>query len=126
MKLSILFKNAGLIVHKAPLEGDRSAENARTVLKTRHLEIPLDAAAAEVLVAYLQVMRAYLKTSSSSRLQVRLTFEKVATRLEQQLKIHGRTRAGCTDISELIKQMGCLHDWVSKRAASLSDPQIRD
>lgn len=126
MKQIILFKNASLLVHRTAEEGGNSAENLKTVLESKHLAIPLSAAAAEVLVGYLQVMRAYLATSNSTKQQVRFTFEKVAIHLEQQLKLCGRTKAKCADVTDLIQQMGCLHDWASKRAALPEKFKIRD
>lgn len=123
MKRSVLFKNTSLVVQKAAEGGKRSAEGARAVLKTKHLAIPLDAAAAEVLVGYLQVMRAYLTSSRRTRQQVMLTLEQVAAHLDQQLKSYGRTSAERGDITELIQQMGCLHDWATKRAALLKKPE---
>lgn len=125
MKKSILFSHPGLIVHKPVKAEDRYVEKRKAILKTRHLEISLDAAATEMLVGYLQIMRAYLANSNSTRQQEILIFEKVASQLQQQLKSSGRSIGEDRNIKRLIHHMGCLHDWASKKTTLFQEINIR-
>lgn len=121
MKQAVLFKNTGVIVHRTRVSNERPAENEKTVIQTKQLTVELDAAAAEVLVGYLQVIRAYLANSNKTRQQVTGIYERVAADLEQQLKFTGRTTAEYDDIKRIIHQLGCLHDWATNKAVFLQE-----
>lgn len=125
MKQSILFSHPGLSVHKPVKAEDKYVENRKAVLKTKHLEISLDAAATEMLVGYLQVMRAYMANSKITRQQDTMIFEKVGSQLQQQLKSNGRSIGECMDIKQLIICMGCLHDWASKKTDLFQETNTR-
>lgn len=125
MKQSILFSHPGLSVHKPVKAEDRYVENRKAVLITRHFEISLDAAATEMLVGYLQVMRAYMANSKITRQQNIMIFEKVGSQLQQQLKSNGRSIVESKDINQLILSMGCLHDWASKKTDLLQEINTR-
>lgn len=119
MKRAVLFKNTGLIVRLTQEMDNQYAENVIAVLKIRHRTIQLDTNAAELLVGYFQIMRAYLTNSTGTKQQVVGLFEQVATNLEQRLNVKGKTTANYSDIKELIQQVGCLHDWATKRGLLL-------
>ncbi|OBX25118.1 hypothetical protein LX77_03220 [Gelidibacter algens] len=117
MKRVVLFKNTDFSVHLNQIMEHHSVDCARAILKTGYRTIPLDANATEVLVGYLQIMRAYLSNAKETVPQVPVLFEQVAAHLEQQLKYNGRSTAEYADIKTLIQQVGCLHDWATKRVS---------
>lgn len=106
MKQAVLFKHAVIIVH-----------SSNAVLTIHQRSIPLEVAASEVLVGYLQVIKAYFANSRKSNLQTLVIFEQVAVYLELQLQLHGRTAVDYSDVKALIQQLGCLHDWAIGRSA---------
>lgn len=123
MKRDILFNSTGLMVHTNKGMDAYSSEVA-AVLEISNLSILLDSEAAEVLTGYLQLMRAYLSNHEETRQHIPEVFEKIATKLDLDLKFKGKKTAGYKDIKDLIQKTGCLHDWATKKISLLKGPQI--
>ncbi len=73
--------------------------------------IPLEANAAELLVGYLQVARAYFTPFPGSRRFIAGFYKGMAQQLEATLRQSGKQAAGYQDIANLIERLGCISGW---------------
>ena len=110
-KQTILFKASGLTVQELPSPEQLYGQRASALLVLSQKSVPLEAVAAEVLVSYLRVMRAFLSSTNSPRPNIASLFEQVAEHLTDTLQQSGREVVNHADVSGLIRQMGCAYDW---------------
>ncbi|KAA3437746.1 hypothetical protein [Rufibacter hautae] len=113
MKQAVLFKSPQVTVHEIAGLGDGTASPAKAVLTTSKVTIPLDAAATEVLVGYLKIMRSYYTAAHRSKHLLSSQLDQVSLHLETSLQNRGNSLAEYQDVTYLIQQMGCLHDWAT-------------
>ncbi len=71
----------------------------------------LDPEATELLVGYLQVIRAYFGSFHQSRQVLKGLFEQVIASLAATQQQPGKQVLTNQDISDLIQELGCLEDW---------------
>ncbi|WP_224998565.1 hypothetical protein [Cesiribacter sp. SM1] len=109
-KPSILFKAQAVSVEKLTVVVDGNAATAEAVATLGAHRVMLDAAAAEVLTDYLRVIRAYFSYGKPKEL-VQFVYQKSATQLLEILEESGKKIATEEDVTLLIQQLGCLHDW---------------
>lgn len=124
MKRVVLFKSPDLIVNNIQIMDGQSSPKTETVLTVGTQTIFLDPTAAQVLVGYLKIIKAYLLNSEETKMQIPKIFEEVISHLELQLKFNGKKKADYVDVNELIKQKGCLYDWVTKKNVLMKTEKI--
>jgi hypothetical protein len=109
-KPSILYKSKTVSVEKLTMVVDGNAAPAKAVATLGVHRVMLDANAAEVLIDYLRVIRAYFSYGKPKGM-AQFVYQKAAVQLQEILEEAGRSIATEEDISLLIQQLGCLHDW---------------
>ncbi|AHM58701.1 hypothetical protein D770_02145 [Flammeovirgaceae bacterium 311] len=119
-KPSTLFKAPKVSVHTLPPAADGSTA-AEAVAFFGEQAVMLDADAAEVLVDYLRVIRAYFSYGKPKELLL-FVYQKTAAELVEILENAGRTIANHDDVKQLIQHLGCLHEWAQWDLA-LQHPQ---
>jgi len=106
---TFLYKTATVVVHRPAEQGEGT--DGPLVLKTDRHSLLVEAEAAELLVAYLRVIQAYFSAfPQSGRLIAQLT-RRVAGVLADCLQQSGQPMVLGRDVSELIRQLGCVDDW---------------
>ncbi|ALI97702.1 hypothetical protein [Rufibacter tibetensis] len=113
MKQAVLFKSPQVTVHNTAGFGDGTSSPAKAVLTTSKVTIPLDAAATEVLVGYLRILRSYFTAAHRSKHLLSSQLDQVAVYLETSLQNRGSSLIEYHDVTYLIQQMGCLHVWAT-------------
>lgn len=108
-----LFKAPALSVQKLT-EPDGVARPVEALMLVTGGTIPLEVNAAELLVGYLQVVRAYFSSFPGSRKLIAGFYTGLARQLETNLREAGRQAAGYQDVSDLIERLGCISDWQQK------------
>lgn len=106
----ILFKAPVLSV-QAAREADGYPWPPGTIMLVARDAIPLEANAAELLVGYLRVARAYFSPLPGSKKLIAGFYAGLARQLEASLAQSGRHVAAYQDIADLIQQAGCITDW---------------
>lgn len=106
----ILFKSPALSVQQVPEAGGHPGTPG-TLLLVSGGTIPLEAGAAELLIGYLKVARAYFTPFPGSRKFIAGFYAELAGQLEASLHGSGRRAAAHQDIAGLIQQLGCISDW---------------
>lgn len=105
----ILFKAPALSVREAT-EADGPTWPPGAIMRGPGGEIPLEAGAAELLVGYLRVVRAYFTPLPGSKKFIAGFYAGLACQLEATLRESGRP-AAYHDIADLIEKRGCISDW---------------
>ena len=106
----ILFKSPALSVQQVPAAGGHSWPPG-TVLLVSGGTLLLEAGAAELLIGYLKVARAYFTPFPGSRKFMAGFYAELARQLEDSLRGSGRPAAAHQDIADLIQRLGCISDW---------------
>ncbi len=106
----ILFKAPVLSV-QAAREADGYPWPPGTILLVAGDAIPLEADAAELMVGYLRVARAYFSPLPGSKQLIAGFYAGLVRQLEASLVQSGRRVAAYQDIADLIQQTGCITDW---------------
>lgn len=106
----VLFKTPALSVQRVPEAGGHPWPPG-TFLLVSGGTIPLEAGAAELLIGYLKVARAYFTPFPGSRKFIAGFYAELARQLEVSLRSSGRRAAAHQDIADLIQQLGCVSDW---------------
>jgi hypothetical protein len=119
-KQTILFKASALTIQAIPVPKEVYGYKASALVITVPQSVLLDAAAAEVLVSYLKVMRAFFAGLKPPKSIAPFIYEQVARQLWEIVQQSGRCVALYADISELIQQMGCAHEWAQSHHESLT------
>jgi hypothetical protein len=118
-KPSILFKSSAVTVQEIPSGKDNYGIEGRAVAIAGRQAIMLEAAAADLLVGYLRVVRAYFSGLDQPKNRVPVLLTQVVRQLEELLQQTGKSIAEPTDVSLLIERMGCMYDWVHWNNESL-------
>lgn len=110
-KSTILFKAPAVSVHQQPEMQDGTPRSGLAVMVVGKQSVVLDAEAAELLVNYLQVIRAYFYSFRHSRKIITGLFEQVGLVLTDTVQKSGNKVITNSNVSDLIQQLGCLDDW---------------
>ena len=110
-KPTILFKAPAVSVYRQPAKQDGTPAASPAVLTMGNQSVLLDAEAAELLVSYLQVIRAYFYSFRHSRKIITGLFEQVGLVLIETVQKSGNKVITNSNVSDLIQQLGCLDDW---------------
>ena len=109
---TILFKDPAVTVQRYPEKReDTAVAGSSAVLKVGTGSILLEAAAAELLVSYLQVIRAYFYSFPHSRKIIAGLYEQVAQHLHKTSQQSENPVITNRQVSDLIQQLGCIDDW---------------
>ncbi len=108
---TILFKSPAVSVLRRPENKDGTLTTGSAVLFIGQQSVLLEAEAAELLVNYLQVIRAYFVSFNHSRKIISGLFEQVIQQLTITQAKTGNALINNNQVSELIRQLGCLDDW---------------
>jgi hypothetical protein len=106
----ILFKAPSLSVQEAT-EADGRTWPPGAIMRGPGREIQLEASAAELLIGYLRVARAYFTPLPGSRKFIACFYAGLSLQLEATLRESGRPVAAYHDIADLIEKLGCISDW---------------
>ena len=109
-KPEILFKTPVLSVQKV-MGTDGQNWPPVAIIRVSGGEIPLEASAAELLIGYLRVAKAYFTPLLGSKKFIAGFYAGLAHQLETSLKHSGRRAAAYQDIADLIEKLGCISDW---------------
>ena len=104
---SILFKAPPVTVYRRQEQPD----DLSAVVVAGSRSILLDLEAAELLVDYLRVIRAYFSSFQHSKKLIAIFLEQVMKELSRSRQQSSEEVLGNQHISDLIQRLGCVSDW---------------
>jgi hypothetical protein len=110
-KPPILFKAPAVTVQRATEGLDGLAPPAVAVMQANGRSFPLESSAAELLVGYLQVVRAFFSPFPGSEKLITRFCGQISSHLAVTLRQSGREVVQERDVSRLIEDLGCIPDW---------------